>query len=122
MKTLMSRALDLAKVRGAQYADIRVVENKTESLAVKNGVVENVNFTETIGFGVRVLANGAWGFASSRELTTEEVDRVTDMAFTIAKASARVPGEKIDLGPPVTSQGTYETPIEIDPFCSGLHQ
>ncbi len=117
MKTLMSRALDLAKVRGAQYADIRVVENQTESLSVKNGVVETLDFTDTIGFGVRVLAEGAWGFASSRELTPEEVDKVTAMTFEIAKASALVAGEKADLGPAVTSQGTYVTPFEIDPFC-----
>jgi TldD protein len=112
----MSKALDLAKVRGAQYADIRVVENKTETISVKNGIVETLDFTDTIGFGVRVLANGAWGFASSHELTPEEVDRVTATAFEIAKASAIVAGEKVDIGQPITSQGSYETTIEIDPF------
>jgi len=116
LKTLMSKALDLAKVRGAQYADIRVVENKTETLAVKNGVVEILDFADNIGFGVRVLADGAWGFASSRDLSSEEVDRVTATAFEIAKASARVAGGKVDIGQPITSQGTYKTPIGIDPF------
>jgi TldD protein len=112
----MSKALDLAKVRGAQYADIRVVENKTETLAVKNSVIESLDFADTIGFGVRVLADGAWGFASSHALTPEEVDRVTATAFEIAKASAQVSGDKVDIGQPITSQGTYQTPIEIDPF------
>lgn len=116
MKTIMSRALDLARVRGAQYADIRVVHNRTETLAVRDGVPETLNFTETIGFGVRVLAGGAWGFASSSDLTPQEVDRVTALAFSIASASALVSGENIDLGPAVTSQGKYQTPIEIDPF------
>lgn len=116
MKTIMSRALDLARTRGAQYADIRVVHNRTETLAVRDGVPESLNFTETIGFGVRVLAGGAWGFASSHELTPQEVDRVTALAFSIASASALVSEEGIDLGPAVTSQGKYQTPIEIDPF------
>ena len=120
MKSLISKGLDLAKTRGAQYADIRVVENKTETITVKNGVVETLDFSDTIGFGVRVLADGAWGFASSRELTPEEVDKVTATAFEIAKASALVAGEKVELGPPVTSQGTYETPVEIDPFSISL--
>ena len=116
MKTIMSRALDLARARGAQYADIRVVHNRTETLAVRDGVPESLNFTETIGFGVRVLAGGAWGFASSSDLTPQEVDRVTALAFSIASASALVSGENIDLGPAVTSQGKYQTPYEIDPF------
>ena len=116
MKTIMSRALDLACTRGAQYADIRVVHNRTETMAVRDGAPETLNFAETIGFGVRVLANGAWGFASSRDLTPQEVDRVTALAFDIASASALVSGEKINLGPAVTSQGKYQTPIEIDPF------
>jgi len=116
LKTIMSRALDLARTRGAQYADIRVVHNRTETMAVRDGAPESLNFTETIGFGVRILAGGAWGFASSRDLSPLEVDRVTALAFDIANASALVSGEKIDLGPAVTSQGKYQTPVEIDPF------
>jgi hypothetical protein len=120
LNTLLSRAMDLANVRGAQYADIRVVENQTETIAVKNGVVEKLDFSDTIGFGVRVLVDSAWGFASSSKLTPEEVDRVTALAFDIAKASALVSREKVDLGPPVTSQGTYQTPVEIDPMGVSL--
>ncbi len=120
MKDLMSRALDLATRKGAQYVDVRVVENQTENIAVKNGIVQNLNFTDSLGFGVRVLAGGAWGFASSRDLTPAEVDRVTDDALAIARASATVPGKKFDLGPAVTSQGVYQTPIEIDPFTVSL--
>ena len=116
----MSRALDLAGSGGAQYGDIRVVENRTESIQVKNGVVEALNFSESIGFGVRVLVNGAWGFASSRDLKIEEVDRVTSQALEIARASGLVRGEKVDLGPPVKSQGTYLTEVRIDPFSITL--
>jgi TldD protein len=116
----MSRALDSAKMGGAQYGDIRVVENLTESIQVKNGVVEALNFSDSMGFGVRVLVNGAWGFASSRELKDEEIDRVTMQALEIARASGLVRGEKADLGPPVASQGTYQTPIDIDPFTIAL--
>jgi len=112
----MSRSLDLAKVRGAQYADIRVVNNRTESMSVKDGVVESMNFSESAGFGVRVLVDGAWGFASSRELEAAEIDEVTDQAFRIARASSLVQTEPVDLGPPVTSQGVYQTPFKVDPF------
>ncbi len=120
MNEYLARALDLADRRGAEYADVRIVENQTESIATKNGVVENLDFSDTIGFGVRVLAGGAWGFASSKDLTGAEIDRVTEAALEIAAASARVPGEKVELGPAVTSRGSYRTPFEIDPFGISL--
>ena len=120
MKDLMDRALNLTRMRGAQYADMRVVENRTENMAVRNGVVDTLNFSDNIGFGVRVLVNGAWGFASSRDLSPAEVDRVTGLALEIARASALAPGEKVDLGPAVVSQGVYQTPFQIDPFSISL--
>jgi TldD protein len=120
LKEYLARSLDLARLRGAQYADMRVVHNRTQSISVKDGVVEAVNFNDTIGFGVRVLADGAWGFASSRDLNGPEVDRVTQLALKIAKASALVSGEKVELGPAITSQGTYKTPVQIDPFIVSL--
>lgn len=122
MKTLLMRALDFATRKGAQYADIRIVENQTETIATKNGIVQNLAYTDTLGFGVRVLAGGAWGFASSRELSPEEVDRVTAQALAIAQASATVPGQTVELGPPVRSRGVYETPVEIDPFTISLEE
>ena len=120
MKALMGRAIELAQSRGVQYADIRVVDNRTETIDVKDGIVESLDYSESIGFGVRVLVDNAWGFASSRILEPGEVDRITDMAFDIARASATVRGEKVELGPVVSSQGTYQTPHQIDPFSVSL--
>ncbi|MCG6980037.1 MAG: TldD/PmbA family protein [Deltaproteobacteria bacterium] len=116
----MSRALDLAQSNGAQYADIRVVESRTESIQVKNGVVESLNFAESRGFGIRVLVKGAWGFSSSNNLSAEEIDRVTKHSVEIARSSGLVGGERVDLGPPVVSRGRYETPVQVDPFTVSL--
>src|ERR671933_47747 len=114
---LMMRAIDTARQRGAQYADVRVVHSVAELIAVNNGVIETLTTTESVGFGVHVLANNAWGFASSRDLTAAEADRVTDLAFQIAQASALVANATpVELGPPVTSRGSYTTPIRVDPF------
>jgi TldD protein len=120
LKEIMMRALDMANLRGAQYADVRVVNHREESLSVKDGIVENLSSSETEGVGIRVLVNGAWGFASSRDLTHFEIDRITDQAIEIAHASGLVSGEKVDLGPKVTSQGTYQTPVQIDPFSISM--
>jgi TldD protein len=120
LKELIMRALDLAQSRGAQYADARVVKNRTDSISVKDGIVEELNSSETEGVGVRVLVNGTWGFASSRNLTYDEIDLITSEAVDIAHASGLVSGEKVDLGPKVTSQGSYQTPFIIDPFSVSL--
>jgi TldD protein len=109
-------ALETARVRGATYADVRVVERREQTVNVKDGVVEAVSETEDIGFGVRVVADGAWGFASSAIVNKAEVERIAALAVEIARASALTRKEPVDIGPPVTSRGTYRTPLQIDPF------
>ena len=66
MRDLTDRALDTATALGASYADVRVVRRLEESIAIKTGRVEGVASGESEGFGVRVLVDGAWGFAASR--------------------------------------------------------
>jgi TldD protein len=119
----MLRAIDWAQQQGAQYADVRIVHTGSERVSVKNGVVDGVSRDDSGGFGVRVLLDGAWGFAASRELNGPEVDRVADMAVQIARASALVNHDTaLDLGPAVTSQGSYETPIRIDPLNAPIEE
>lgn len=128
MDELVLRALDSARVKGAGYADVRVVSTTQERIVVRNGVVETLSTDESLGFGVRVLINGCWGFASSHDFSPTEVDRVTGLAVQIAQASAlqNTPDQRLAigdlLGQPVTSQGTYTTPIEIDPFSVSTEQ
>ena len=69
MRDLADRALDTAAQLGAGYADVRVVRRLEEAIAIKSGRVEGVASGETEGFGLRVLVDGAWGFASSSQLT-----------------------------------------------------
>ena len=122
MKTLTDRALDLAQVQGATYADIRIVQRRTQNISVKNGVVEGLSDNESQGFGVRVVVDGAWGFASSARLSPGEVDRVTAMAVQIARASALFKTHDVRLGPPVAHVGSYRTPVKIDPWEVPLEQ
>ena len=69
MRDLTDRALDTASAQGATYADVRVVRRLDESISIKTGRVEGVASGESEGFGVRVLVDGAWGFAASHILT-----------------------------------------------------
>ena len=72
MKALAMLALDAAESRGAAYADVRVVEYQEETLRVKNGVVEVLIETTDRGLGVRVISQGARGFASTPTLDNRE--------------------------------------------------
>src|SRR4051812_47368262 len=120
MSDLTQRALDTASARGAGYADVRVVRRLEESIAIKSGKVEGVASGESEGFGVRVLVDGAWGFAASHVLTAAEADRVAGEAVRIARASATALRRPTILDDRAPAVGSYETPLTEDPFTVPL--
>lgn len=120
MRDLTDRALDTASALGAAYADTRVVRRLDESIAIKTGRVEGVASGESEGFGVRVLVDGAWGFASSHILTAAEADRVAGEAVRIARASGTALREPALLADRPVATGRFETPVGEDPFAVPL--
>ena len=94
-----------------------------ESIAIKSGRVEGVAAGESEGFGVRVLVDGAWGFASSAHpARPREADRVAAEAVRIARASATALREPAVLDDRPPAHGTYETPVVEDPFAVPLER
>ena len=120
MRDFTDRALDTAASLGAGYADVRIVHRLTESISIKSGRLEGVAAGESEGFGMRVLVDGAWGFASSHRIETEEADRVAGEAVRIARASATALRHRVVLDDRPRANGSYETPIEEDPFAVPL--
>ncbi len=120
MRELLDRALDTASARGASYADVRLVRRLEESIAVKTGRLEGLASSESEGFGVRVLVDGAWGFAASHLLTLDEADRVAALAVRIARASATALRRSVVLDDRPPAHGRYETPVAEDPFALPL--
>src|SRR4030042_2879436 len=116
MKQLATRAVDTAKVRGASYADCRIIFTQFEDVTVQNGKVSSLSIGEDIGFGVRVLADGAWGFACSPKVTPDEIDAVAAQAVRIAKASATLKKDDVRLAPEPVVDERWQTPITEDPF------
>jgi TldD protein len=114
------RVLDLARGLGAGYADVRFETKHVQVVSVKNGAVDAVADAESSGFGVRVLVDGAWGFASSARVEAAELERIVRLAIEIARASGLARREPVQLGPAVPSVGTYRTPIVRDPFAVSL--
>jgi len=117
IKELCMRALSTAKTAGASYADIRVARTRSQAINTREQQITNLSDGETYGFGIRVLAQGAWGFAASRELTTAEIDRVAKLAVAQAHANRRAMRRAVQLAPtPVVKDGRWRSPIETDPF------
>ncbi|MBP8613581.1 MAG: TldD/PmbA family protein [Firmicutes bacterium] len=117
MKELSNVALEKARSLGASYADIRIVTNKQESIRTKNGNVDSMGSSVSKGFGVRILYDGAWGFASSSLVDEKEINAITEEAVSIAKASATLKRDKdVELAPvePITAR--WESKFKIDPF------
>jgi TldD protein len=120
VRDFTARSLDTAASLGASYADVRVVSRRDESIAIKSGRVEGVASGESEGFGIRVLVDGAWGFASSHRVDLTEADRIAGQAVRIARASATALRTPVVLDDRPPTSGRYETPLEEDPFAVAL--
>jgi TldD protein len=109
-------AIDTAKVRGASYADARVMDIRLRDISTKNGEVGTLAESESLGIGIRVTAGGAWGFASTDRLTREGVQACAAEAVAIAKASALAKRENVRLAPEAAYVDAWQNPFLKDPF------
>src|SRR5215472_2270528 len=122
MKHVANWALNVAALRGARYADVRVVAQGGRSLSTKNGKVGSASDAESVGINVRVIADGAWGFAASANLGRAAVEATAAKAVEIARASARVKRDDIHLAPEKPAVAEWNTPFRIDPFTTSVEQ
>src|SRR5215470_4406499 len=109
-------ALDTAKRRGASYADARVMDIRQRDITTKNAEVGTLAEGESLGIGVRVIAGGAWGFASTDRLTREGVETCAGHAVAIARASALAKHKNVVMAPESAFQDTWQNPFVKDPF------
>src|SRR5450755_3593610 len=122
MKHISNWALNIAALRGASYADVRVVAQRSRALTTKNGKVGSASDAESVGMSVRVIADGAWGFAASSELGRGAVEATAAMAVEIARASARVKKEELRIAPEKPAVAEWSTPYKIDPFTVSVER
>ena len=109
-------AVGTALVRGATYADARVMDIRQRDISTKNGAVGTVVESESLGIGVRVIASGAWGFAATDRLTREGVQACAAEAVAIAKASALAKTHNVVLAAELAHVDTWQSPFIKDPF------
>jgi TldD protein len=122
MKDIAAWALDVAALRRASYADVRVGDDRTRALSTKNEKVGGASDAESFGVGVRVIADGAWGFAASDDLSRAAVEATAARAVEIAKASAGVKLHDVELAAEKAVTAEWTTPFKVDPFTTSVEE
>jgi len=102
---------------GASHVDVRIERVRTGVLQMRDTSPESQTDESVTGVGVRVIVNGAWGFASSPEISTTKAYELAKVAVAMAITSGPLSTEKIALAPePVYASQTWVSEYEIDPF------
>ncbi len=116
-KQLADVALNTARTSGATYADVRIGRYLNQFITTRENRVQNIVNTESFGVGVRVIANGTWGFAATNNVTADGVKKATERAVAIAKANSKFQKEPVKLAS-VKGYGevTWNTPIQKNAF------
>jgi TldD protein len=116
-KQLADVALNTARSAGATYADIRIGRYLNQFISTREDKVLGIQNTESFGAGIRVIANGTWGFAATSNVTVDAIKEATLRAVAIAKANATFQEEPVKLAP-ARSYGevSWNTPVRKNAF------
>lgn len=114
-KQLADVALNAAKSKGATYADVRIQRTLNQNILTRENKVQNVGNTETSGVGIRVIANGSWGFAATSDMTPDSISTAAKLAVQIAIENSRLLKQPVQLAPQKGyGEVSWKTPIEIN--------
>jgi TldD protein len=117
LRRLADAALQRARDFGVEHADFRLERLRGQRVTLRDAVLQGASDTEEIGFAVRVVLDGTWGFASAVELTPEAAVRTAEEAVQVARVSAAISSERIDMAPePVHADATWVSAYDVDPF------
>jgi TldD protein len=122
VQALAASALQAARDAGASYADIRIADYRTQAMRAREQRIISVSDDTSSGFGVRVIANGTWGFAASSRLDEAEVVAAARRAVALAKANSIMQREPVQLAPSQVHVGVWNTPIRRDAFSVPLEE
>ncbi|NDA40728.1 MAG: TldD/PmbA family protein, partial [Actinobacteria bacterium] len=117
LSALSDAAISAGKSLGASHVDVRIERTRTGLLSLRDAKPETQSDETIIGIGVRVIVNGAWGFASSPDLSADTAKRLANTAVAMAKTSKPLSTEEVSLAPePAYPNKTWISSYEIDPF------
>jgi TldD protein len=117
LEKVSEAALSTATGAGASHADVRIERTRTGLLSLRDAKPETQSDETNFGIGVRVIVNGAWGFASSPDVSVESAQKLALTAVAMAKTSKPLSTDEISLVPePVYAKKSWVSAYEIDPF------
>ena len=117
-KTLADVALNTATSKGATYADVRIGRYLRQYFFTRENKVENIVNSESYGVGIRVIANGTWGFAATNNVTAEGIAKCAQTAVEIAKANSEIQTAPVILAPQKgVGEVSWKTPIKKNAFA-----
>lgn len=122
MEEFALQALDAASAQGAEYADVRVIRQRVGWVGSRDGALHEVGEDLDTGFGVRVLVNGAWGFAAHTGLNRDQIGPVVRAAVEAGRAASKINSRPVELAPNPPAVATYRTAVERDPFAVSLEE
>ena len=121
MKNLCQFAVDVAKRLGAVYADARIVEIRNQHIMTEDQRVSAIHDQESAGIGIRVILDGAWGFAATSRLDKDSVEKAAKQSVAIARAGALAKApDGIYWADEPAHVDTYKTPVKVNPFSVPL--
>lgn len=116
-KSLADIALNAAKSGGATYADVRIGRYLNQFVITRENRVQAIANTESFGVGIRVIANGSWGFAATNDVTAEGMAKTAAKAVAVAKANSKIITEPVQLAPQKGyGEVAWKTPIVKNVF------
>lgn len=116
-KKMADVALNAAKAKGATYTDVRIGRYLQQYLFTRENKVQNIVNAESYGVGIRVIANGTWGFAATSDVSNAGIAKAAETAVAIAKANAKIQTEPVILAPQKgVGEVTWKTPIKKNAF------
>lgn len=116
-KAMADVALNTAKSLGATYTDVRIGRYLNQFVTTREKKVQGITNTESYGVGIRVIANGTWGFGASNQVTTDGIKKATERAIAIAKANSKFQKEPVKLAPTLPyGEVSWKTPIQKNGF------
>jgi len=116
-KRMADVALNAARSRGATYTDVRIGRYLNQFVVTREDKVQNIVNTESYGMGVRVIANGSWGFAATDKMDTDSIVKAAELAVAIAKENSRLLTEPVQLAPQKGyGEVSWKAPIEKNAF------
>jgi TldD protein len=117
LRELADAARQQAADLGAQHADFRAEQIRSQHIGLSDGNLETLFDADDIGLAVRVVVDGTWGFASAVDLTPDAAAQAAREAVEVARVSAAMNTERIELAPePAHGDVTWVSAYDVDPF------